>query len=67
MKKDFAEKLFVGPKREPQFIEFPAHTTLENAILHTQGDRAGWVEIAEYKLVRVVQAKMIPDILCEVG
>jgi len=67
MRKDFANTLYVGPKREPQFIEYPAHETLEGAVLACRTRRDGKVQVAEYKLVRVVEVKMIPEIMAEVG
>ena len=63
----YPETLFVGQKHEPQFIEYPANETLQGAILASRTDRAGRATVAEYRLVRVVEAKMVADICCEVG
>jgi hypothetical protein len=61
----FPERLFVGgSKREPQFVEFPAHETLTDAISSVSSRNR--VVIAEYALVRVVEAQMVAEIRTEI-
>lgn len=64
--KDFPKNLYVGHKLEPQYVEFPAHLTLDHAISSSRTVQ-GRAQIAEYRLVRVVEARMVADIIAEVG
>lgn len=61
----FPEKLFVQTVENPDPRgAWAAHASLDASLSQVGGEKR---RIAEYTLTRVVEAKMVPEVQCEVG